>query len=301
MGESNENQNIPSFISQSPWYAKDEVKSPKKPSPGLSLWYTKGAKIPTKSLKFRKGACTNCGSISHTMKNCCERPRKIGAKHTGLITSYDEVVEKIDLNYDAKHDRWNGYDPEMYSSVIQDYEKLENAKKKIKIEKLEETLYKDKEIEISDGEHNEEYAHSQMINNIDPRTKTITINNRVREDVACYLHNLDPSSNNYDGKSRSYKEIDIGIGDQDQLYRDSWVKTTGDMVKMVKQENFIQKLIDKGNDLHSLANPSQSELLFKWYEQEKSSLETKIQSKLLDRYGDQKAFEIQETDIEIKK
>ena len=109
----------------------------------------------------------------------------------------------------------------MYSAVIEEYEKIQENKKKRKIEELEKTLYIDKDLNLSDEEHNEEYAHCQMVNNIDPRTKTITYNNRIREDVAGYLHNLDPTNNSYDGKSRSLKEVEVGTDDQEQLYRDS--------------------------------------------------------------------------------
>jgi hypothetical protein len=30
-----------------------------------------------------KGACANCGAMSHKTKDCTERPRKLGAKYTG--------------------------------------------------------------------------------------------------------------------------------------------------------------------------------------------------------------------------
>ena len=291
MEESNPeaSQNVPSFLSQSPWYSKGTVPPPSKVT-SITTWYTKGCKLPSSATKFRKGACTNCGSISHTRSACCERPRKLGAEFSGKISKYDELIENLELTYDAKHDRWNGYTPEMYSSVVENYSKIDQAKKKRKIEELEETLYKDKEVDFSDGEHNEEYANCQMLNNIDPRTKTTTINNRTREDVAGYLHNLDPASNCYDGKSRSLKEVQVGLDDQEQLYRDSWMKANGDMVKMAEQDKFIQKLVEKGNDLHSLANPSQAELLFKWYQQEKVNLGTKVKSKLLDKYGEQDDF-----------
>lgn len=30
----------------------------------------------------------------------------------------DEVVQEVSLDYDGKRDRWNGYDPNTYSKVI---------------------------------------------------------------------------------------------------------------------------------------------------------------------------------------
>jgi len=62
--------------------------------------------------KFRKGACTNCGAITHTIKYCCERPRQIGAKWTGKSIQADEVISNNldNIVFDAKRDRWNGYE-----------------------------------------------------------------------------------------------------------------------------------------------------------------------------------------------
>jgi pre-mRNA-processing factor SLU7 len=42
--------------------------------------------------KFRKGACTNCGSLTHSAKTCIERPRKVGAKYTGKDLGRDEII-----------------------------------------------------------------------------------------------------------------------------------------------------------------------------------------------------------------
>ena len=37
----------------------------------------------SKIKKFRKGACTNCGAMTHKKSECVERPRRRGAKITG--------------------------------------------------------------------------------------------------------------------------------------------------------------------------------------------------------------------------
>lgn len=170
---------------------------------------------------------------------------------------------------------------------MSEYQKLEEAKKKRKLEILHTKFYEGEEADLSDGEKNEEYRYSIMTNNIDPRTKTIGFNNRARDEPVCYISNIDPNVNNYDGKSRSFKEVPTGLDNQDQLYRDSWVKVSGEMKQMNEQDLFIQKLNDKGNDLHSLANPSQAEILFQLYKKKKTNTIGQSKQKLLDKYGSQ--------------
>ncbi|KMS93442.1 hypothetical protein BVRB_031440, partial [Beta vulgaris subsp. vulgaris] len=41
---------------------------------------------------YRKGACQNCGAISHQAKDCVERPRKRGAALTNKNICPDEVI-----------------------------------------------------------------------------------------------------------------------------------------------------------------------------------------------------------------
>jgi pre-mRNA-processing factor SLU7 len=69
--------------------------------------------------KFRKGACENCGAMTHKAKFCCERPRKIGAKFTGKAIQADEVIQDLLLDYDGKRDRWNGYDPNTHTKIME--------------------------------------------------------------------------------------------------------------------------------------------------------------------------------------
>lgn len=64
--------------------------------------------------------------MTHATKDCVERPRAKGAKFTNKHIAADEKVESIDLeSFDAKRDRWNGYDAEAYSTVMDRYERLE--------------------------------------------------------------------------------------------------------------------------------------------------------------------------------
>ena len=78
--------------------------------------------------KFRKGACTNCGAMTHSSKTCIERPRKIGAKHTGKDIGRDEVLVQVELGWEAKRDQWNGYNPAQYKEVIEEYEMKEKVR-----------------------------------------------------------------------------------------------------------------------------------------------------------------------------
>lgn len=86
--------------------------------------------------KFRKGACTNCGAMTHKVGECVERPRKIGAKYSSRDIAHDErdtTKQGIKLNYEGKRDRWNGYDNDQYKEQVIDewnlVDKIEQEKK----------------------------------------------------------------------------------------------------------------------------------------------------------------------------
>ncbi|KAF3776255.1 Pre-mRNA-splicing factor [Nymphaea thermarum] len=76
------NPHIPQYMSSAPWYLNAERPSLKhqrkwKSDPNYTKdWYDRGAKI-FQADKYRKGACENCGAMTHTSKSCMERPRRV--------------------------------------------------------------------------------------------------------------------------------------------------------------------------------------------------------------------------------
>lgn len=55
-----------------------------------------------------------------------QRPRKVGAKYTGTGIAPDEHAQvELDLDYDGKRDRWNGYDPEEHQRIVEEYAKVD--------------------------------------------------------------------------------------------------------------------------------------------------------------------------------
>src|SRR3546814_4808421 len=132
------NPHNPEFISKRPWYLGDSGPSLKHHAAQKSdrlitmseadELLKAGRRKANKATAFRKGACTNCGAMGHKAKECVERPRSVkkSAAKTGLDISADE--QRIDLEmhgklaFDAKRDRWAGYDPEEHKLTIKRFE-----------------------------------------------------------------------------------------------------------------------------------------------------------------------------------
>lgn len=66
-----------------------------------------------------------------------ERPRKVGARFTNTDIAPDEFVQPvIDSDFDAKRDRWAGYDPSQHKAIVEQYNRVEEAKRQLRAEKL---------------------------------------------------------------------------------------------------------------------------------------------------------------------
>lgn len=66
-----------------------------------------------------------------------ERPRKIGAKYSGAKIGHDEYEQPdLALDFDGKRDRWAGYDPAEHRAIVEEYQKIEEAKREMRAQKL---------------------------------------------------------------------------------------------------------------------------------------------------------------------
>ena len=78
--------------------------------------------------------------ISFT-QDCLERPRRVGAKFTGEDIKADELLPgELNFDFDGKRDRWSGYDVTVHKKVVEEYAKVDEAKRQLKASKLEEEL-----------------------------------------------------------------------------------------------------------------------------------------------------------------
>mmetsp|Transcript_32136 Transcript_32136/g.32762 ORF Transcript_32136/g.32762 Transcript_32136/m.32762 type:complete len:636 (-) Transcript_32136:189-2096(-) len=150
------NPHNPDYITKVPWYLGDSGPTLKhhtiqKVDHFLSMSEAdeliqeklSAKKATPKALGYRKGACKNCGAMSHKEKDCVERPRssKKAAWKSGMDISKDEVVLNLEeygkIAYDAKRDQWKGYDPEEYKETINTYHRIDNERRKFRQEQKE--------------------------------------------------------------------------------------------------------------------------------------------------------------------
>jgi len=222
------------YISKAPWYLdtgapslahqrRPDMEEPEKTD--ISAWYARGQRAGPAATKYRKGACENCGAMTHKRQDCMERPRKKGAKYTGRGIAADEILQDFDGGYDAKRDRWNGYDPAEHKKIYDEYAAIEAARQKIREEEIDNQTStdlaaakkvakagaeKDPEFGSSDEDDDDEEKYADAADavgqKLDTKTRITVRNLRIREDTAKYLINLDPESAYYDPKTRSMRD-----------------------------------------------------------------------------------------------
>ena len=289
---------IPTFISKKPFYIDgDDTTSDylehqrlQRAATDQSKWYDRGKRLGPAATKFRKGACGNCGAMTHTIKDCLSRPRAKGARWTGKDIQADEVVQDVDLGWDAKRDRWNGYNATEYRAVIEEYEKMEGLKKRAKgVEAKEQKLLTEEEDVGTEGEGEEaKYAEESDMGR---QQSTATRNLRLREDTAKYLLNLDLDSAKYDPKTRSM--VDMGA-QTDQaaalVAEDNFMRASGDAAEFERAQKYAWESQERGdkNKTHLQANPTSGEYFLRKEKEEREAERKAHQKMLLEKYGGEK-------------
>jgi pre-mRNA-processing factor SLU7 len=277
------NEYIPAFISKKPFYIGDdddqndylEHQRLQKAQSDQSKWYDRGKKLGPAATKFRKGACENCGAMTHKTKECLSRPRVKGAKWTGKDIQADEIIQDVDLGWDAKRDRWNGYDPKEYKAVIDEYSQLEDLKAAAAETKGDE----------DEDEDGAKYAEESDMGR---QQSTATRQLRIREDTAKYLLNLDLDSAKYDPKTRSMVDSGATADTAAALVaEEGFMRASGDAAEFEKAQKYAWESQEKAGDtkLHLQANPTSGEY-YRRKEEEESERKAKEKKKmLLEKYG----------------
>lgn len=300
------NPHIPQYISATPWYfgAQGPTLKHQRPQPerqkhfsGIDEWYNRGVDTSRVAIKYRKGACENCGAMTHKRKECMERPRKVGAKYTNANIAPDEFSQpELSVDYDGKRDRWAGYDPSEHRAIVEEYQKIEEAKRQMRAEKLNA-----EENDEQDSDKDED----KYVDEVDmPGTKVdskqrITVRNlRIREDTAKYLRNLDPNSAYYDPKTRSMRDNPYAGTEREVDYKgENSVRFSGDTQKHANAQLFAWDAHERGVDVHLLAEPTKLELLKQEYDKKRDELKDKARHNIINRYGGEKHLDAPPTNL----
>ena len=233
--------------------------------------------------------------MTHKTKECLNRPRKLGARWTGKDIQADEVIQEVELGWDAKRDRWNGYDAAEYDAVVQDYEMIEELRKHVKDSgKPNERDVLDggddnNDDDDEDGDEGEEAKYAEESNMGREQSKG-TRNLRLREDTAKYLLNLDLDSAKYDPKTRTMVDSGATVDQAAALVaEEKFMRASGDAAEFKRAQLYAWESQERGskNKQHLQANPTSGEFFRKKEKQEAETRRGTQRKALIDKYGDQ--------------
>ncbi|RPB17610.1 hypothetical protein P167DRAFT_556109 [Morchella conica CCBAS932] len=260
-------------------------------------WYDRGAKT-TRATKYRAGACTNCGAMTHTTKDCLSRPRKLGARWTGQDIQPDEAIQTLELGWDGKRDRWNGYDAREHQRVVDDHLRMEALRKQSEASTATAaaaTAAAAAAAAAGDGDdddNDDKYAEESETpgQGYDAASRISTRNLRIREDTAKYLLNLDLDSAKYDPKTRTM--VDRGAtSDQAAalVAEDNFMRSSGDAAEFERLQRAAWETRErgegKGGRMHLQANPTEAERLERTAKEAAQARRDAERKRLLERYG----------------
>lgn len=249
----------------------------------MEEWFPRGA--PQQQVyKYREGACENCGAMTHKRKDCVERPRKIGAKFSGQNFQGDERMTDLDFSYEARHDRWNGFNPETYMELVKEFN--------VTTQKAEENNL-EKGTDINEGFKRKMMNRMYLDAASDPKTKT-SMGLRQDGDVPKYLMNLDDDAPAYDPKSRAMNgNPNAKNQDGEPMFMgDLQERHTGNALELKAQDRFAYMMAkqDPSAELNSYALPTLTEMRFKMTKEQKSMKKGERYELIAKQYGGEESF-----------
>ncbi|KKA28618.1 hypothetical protein TD95_004931 [Thielaviopsis punctulata] len=286
-----ENIYIPSFISKRPFYAGEDTGSStdylehqrlqKKAED--SKWYERGKKAAPAATKYRKGACENCGAMTHKAKDCLSRPRARGAKWTGKDIQADDLHQDLKLGWDAKRDRWNGFDPKDFRAVVEEHNKMEQLRRDV--QRAARAADGTAAADDADDADGDKYAEQ---NDMSKHQSTATRQLRIREDTAKYLLNLDLDSAKYDPKTRSLVDAGATADAAAEVFAEQgFLRASGDAAAFERAQRYAweQQEASGNTALHLQANPTAGEVQRKQLRDEEARKKAAKEQLLRDMYG----------------
>ena len=233
---------MPQYIIRAPWYATtglEEITTLKHQKlteeernrfTPLTSFVERGF-YKGNVYRFRKGACENCGAITHKTKECFERPRKRGAKYTKKNFSNDEYIKPLPFknDYEGKRDRWNGYET---AKELEKFREYENIKKQIELKESENNKEQLKLEEVKE----EDKLKEKRIQNLEKlivekseKEKEMKKNDELLLDVkeSDYLEMV---------KDKKLQELLEKFGGEKYLYVPESVKNTNNLVGFPNEE-----------------------------------------------------------------
>ncbi len=295
--DTSRNEYIPAFITKAPFWAEQSdadylehqrLHAESKDTLDKARWYDRGKKLGPAATKFRKGACENCGAMTHKTKECLSRPRKQGAKWTGKDIQADEIVDSVQLGWDAKRDRWNGYDAKEYTRVIQDFEELEKLKTAASSTPQADANNSNTPNQDSDAKYDEETDMGRS-------QPTSTRQLRLREDTAKYLLDLNPDSARYDPKTRSMdtaaQSLNDPNADNGDIASEGFTRPSADQEAFERAQRYAWETqestaIPSDQRLHLQANPTAGAILMKKHDEEVEQKKAERRAYLASKYGE---------------
>lgn len=303
------NPHIPDYVKSAPWYletTQPTLSHQTNASFGNSKRVASFGEFAPRgsagaaATKYRKGACANCGSMTHDAKSCVERPRKLGAKFTGRNIKADEHTGEIATDYAGKHDPYARYNADDYKDVIERYDRLEEQRREARAveeaKRLMEAKDKlpanggaaggaDDEFKVEEGQDNfGQFAKT------DTRSARSVRDLRIREDVAKYLINRAEDAPFYDPKSRSMRANPRADedGEASGFVGDNQSRFTGDTGTFYDMQRYAwehSESTQNATSSHVEASPSAAADQFRTQQAKLKEEREKFQKQMLDTYG----------------